>query len=137
MELVEEPFQHQCVSNNLASLMVVGILYSFLHVIVGYGVLAPSAILHQVVGNAAIVNDDLLCGQIVKVFHKCSFSFLVSNAVCEYLDDAIAKLSILSKELCVHAAHQVGTSVLHIVQNVLEWLELDFEWNVQFLENEF
>ena len=61
---------------------------------------------------------------------------MVSNAVCEYLDDTFAILRIFIMDGRFYATHQVGVPCLQIVEGISDWFQLNLVRNVQFLEDE-
>ena len=112
-----------------------GKLHGFLHVVVGYGVAAPSPLLHVVVAEAAVVDDDTLLSQVVDALDQQRLVLVVNHAVGENLDDRLSVLRVVVVEVGVHAAHQVGTASLQVVQSVLGRFQLDFVGNVQLPED--
>ena len=110
--------------------MVMDILHSILHVVIGYGILSPSPLLHEMVAETAVMHDDALCGEVVDALDEHWLVLAMDDAMGEYLDDATAILCILIMEVCVHAAHQVGMSGLQVVECVLGRLQLDSIWNM-------
>ena len=60
IELMDKPFQRKCVPHNLTPFSVMNVLYSLLHVVVGYGIPFPSVLYHEVVAETAVVDNDPL-----------------------------------------------------------------------------
>ena len=65
LELMEEPFQADGVPNDAVVGIVMDKLHGFAHVVVGNGIVAPSALHHEHVTETASMDDDAIVGQIL------------------------------------------------------------------------
>ena len=131
IELANQELQRQGIPHNLVFLREMSLLHSILHVVVGYGIVAPAMLHHEVVAETAFMDDDPVIGQVFQSLDLCRVVFLVQQAMGEYLDDRLAILPIIVMEMGIHAAHQVGMSVFQVVKGILRWFQLD---NVGYVE---
>ena len=90
LELADEVFQRHRVPHNLVPVRQVGLLHGLLHVVVGNGVFAPAVVQHQVVAEAAFVDDDMMAGQVTEFLDLDGVVLLVQHAMGENLDDGLA-----------------------------------------------
>ena len=110
-----------------------GLLNGILHVVVGDGIMAPAVLGHEVVAETAFMDNDAVVGQILQILDFHRVNLLVQHAMCENLDNGLAIVSIFVVERGIHAANQVGMTVLQVFEDLLCRLQLDDIWDIEFL----
>ena len=64
--LMDEPFQRHGIPYNLIGWVGTGFLDCLLHVVVPFGIVTPAPVLHEMVAEAASMNDDLVVFQVLE-----------------------------------------------------------------------
>ena len=135
LKFVDEPFQRHRVPDDFARGVEAGSLNGLLHVVIAIGVPFPAALNHQVMAEAALVDDDPMAAQVAHRLDGGRTAFLVNHAVGEQVDDGSAIEGKLVVEVGIHAQHEVRPALLQVAQGFVGGFQVYGERNVEPLEN--
>ena len=77
LKLANQILQRHGVPHNLIIPGQMGLLHSFLHVVVGYSIIAPAVTNHEVVTETAFMDDNAMVSQIFDLLDFDRVYFLV------------------------------------------------------------
>ena len=137
VELTDERLKRECVPYDLMTRLIVYQTDSFLHIVIGNGIGSPAATDHQVMTEAAVMDDDLVARQVLHILYLGRLVLTMEHAVRENLDDGLSILSVVVMEMSVHAARHIGMSGLQVVQCLRGRTELNHVRDAELLEDEF
>ena len=133
--MIHQPLQRYCVPQHHSLLFVAHLAKRFDHIVIGDGIVAPSAFHHQVVAEAASMYHHLLVCQIFQGHRSWWIGLMEHHAMGEQLDSGLSIDSVLIVEIGIHAQHQIRVAVLQVLQSLLGGFQLDNIGNIQLLEN--
>ena len=131
-----QPLQGEVVPHNHSFLVVAQFQHGFPDVLGGDGVVAPVAADHQVVAQAALVDNDFVVGQVVESLDEHGLSLRGGNTLGEQRDRCLAIVAITVMKAGGNGEHQVGPSFLEVVENVVVGLQASLIGDVEPVEDE-
>ena len=108
LELANQVVQRQGIPYNLILSGQMGLLYGFLHVVVGNGIVAPSVLNHEMVAETAFMDNDAMVGQIFNAVDFDGVNLLMQHAMREDLDDSLAVFAIFAMVLLSVASYPLA-----------------------------
>ena len=135
LELMEKPLQTDGVPHDAIIGIVMDKLYGFAHVVVGNGIVAPSALHHEHVTETASMDNDAIVGQILVGIDNPGVFLSAEHAMGENLNHRLAVGGIIVVQMVLHTNLQVATARLQILQRHLGRFQLNDVRDIEFLEN--